>query len=37
MEAGSLEVTGDVTPLSDLESLFDRFVRRFPIVTPRAG
>ena len=33
--SGALEVDGDITALSQLAGLFDKFERRFPIVTPR--
>lgn len=35
MEAGELEIDGDAGALVQLTELFDRFERRFPIVTPR--
>ena len=35
MQDGRLEMTGDAGALARLGGLFDRFERRFPIVTPR--
>jgi alkyl sulfatase BDS1-like metallo-beta-lactamase superfamily hydrolase len=35
LEAGKLEVMGDLAALAELTGLFDQFERRFPIVTPR--
>ncbi len=35
LEAGALEVDGDLNALAQLAGLFDQFERRFPIVTPR--
>jgi len=35
LEAGALEVDGDINALAQLAGLFDQFERRFPIVTPR--
>jgi len=35
LEAGALEVDGDLNALTQLAGLFDQFERRFPIVTPR--
>ena len=35
MESGALKVKGDLGALAQLSGLFDRFERRFPIVTPR--
>jgi len=35
MSAGDLKIDGDATALAQLPGLFDQFVRRFPIMTPR--
>jgi len=35
LTGGALEIDGDVGALATLAGLFDRFERRFPIVTPR--
>ena len=32
---GKLEITGDAGVLLQLTELFDQFLRRYPIVTPR--
>jgi alkyl sulfatase BDS1-like metallo-beta-lactamase superfamily hydrolase len=36
VQAGELDIEGDVNALAELAGLFDQFERRFPIVTPRA-
>ncbi|MCB1644290.1 MAG: MBL fold metallo-hydrolase [Pseudomonadales bacterium] len=35
LENGDLEIEGDVSALAKFSEVFDQFVRRFPIVTPR--
>ncbi|MEM9622049.1 MAG: alkyl sulfatase dimerization domain-containing protein [Pseudomonadota bacterium] len=35
--SGAVEVDGDLGALANLSGMFDRFPRRFPIVTPRPG
>ncbi len=35
LQSGDLSVEGDVSALTQLPTLFDQFIRRFPIMTPR--